>query len=95
MPTTKKTPEATDMDTQENLISGPTVADYMLVTADQFIYVDPSLNVVLYPGVSAVMPGDQYRSLPEWTQSLLTSKAITESEFNTLFKKSGVMGIIR
>lgn len=86
----KKSIDTPDTETQESETTG-----YKLITSDQFIFMDPGLNIVLYPGVSAVVTGEQFSKIPDWTRSMITAQDISEAEFTKMFKASGIMGIIR
>ena len=68
---------------------------YLLITADQFLFVDSTLNLVLYPGVSGVCTQEQYDRIHDGVKPLIKAEKISQAEFIRLFAKSGIMGVIR
>ena len=68
---------------------------YYLITSEQYLFLDPQLSMVLYPGVSGVVTSDQLALITDFTKTMLTIQEISEQEFTKLFSKQGIMGVIR
>lgn len=68
---------------------------YYLITSEQYLFLDPQLSMVLYPGVSGVVTSEQLALINDFTKSMLRIEEISEQEFTKLFSKQGIMGVIR
>lgn len=97
MPQSKVQPQPQSENSVESAESTAPIQEekYLHITPHSYLYVSPSLNVVLYPGVSAVCTQSQFDQMDSALKPLLTVKEVSADEFKELFKKQGILGIIK
>lgn len=62
------------------------------VTAREYMVTFPPFTVMLYPGTSAVVTGEQFDQLHPINRAMLDVVEITEQQFVELFAKQGKIG---
>jgi hypothetical protein len=63
------------------------------ITSMDFLFLEISLGLILYPGVSAYITGTQKDSLPSYSQAMLKFSEVDAKEYREKIKSQGILGV--
>jgi len=66
---------------------------YWKIQSMDFLFLELSLGLILYPGSYAYITGSQKDKLPEYAVSMVTLSRITEKEYQAKIGSQGILGL--
>jgi hypothetical protein len=66
---------------------------YWKITSMDFLFLEISLGLILYPGVSAYITGLQKDGLPGYSRAMLKFTEVDAKEYREKIKGQGILGV--
>lgn len=66
---------------------------YWKIQSMDFLFLELSLGLILYPGSYAYITGSQKDMLPEYALGMVTLSQITEKEYQAKIGEQGILGL--
>lgn len=66
---------------------------YWKIQSMDFLFLELSLGLILYPGSYAYITGSQKDQLPEYALSMVALSPITEKEYQAKIGSQGILGL--